>query len=168
MVTDIGDRQTLTRKIADRLQCLEQVIIFQDLAGTDFLRHLAETLEEAQFPSHHTIFTQGDRGDLLYLLVTGQVKVHFDQVQLAELKPGSYFGEMALLESRPRSASVTTLEPTQCLILTQAQVYQAIKERPQVAIKMIHVLCQRVRSLNRLFGASEELFYSQVQQQILP
>ncbi|MBP0013861.1 MAG: cyclic nucleotide-binding domain-containing protein [Roseofilum sp. SBFL] len=167
MVTDTGDRTTLTLSVADRLNFLTKLVIFQDLAQTEFIEQLATHLEEVQFPADHTIFAQGDRGDLLYILFSGRVKVHFDDVQLAELTPGSYFGEMAIFESRPRSASVTTLEPCQCLVLTQEQVYQAIKERPKVAIQMINVLCQRVRKLNRLFGASEDLFYNQVQQQVL-
>jgi len=166
MVTDTGDQKTVTLSVADRLQFLTELVIFRDLAQTEFLQQLATHLEEVQFSPDHTIFTQGDRGDLLYILFSGRVKVHFDEVQLAELGPGSYFGEMAIFESRPRSASVTTLDPCQCLVLTQEQVYQAIKERPKVAINMINVLCQRVRKLNRLFGASEEIFYHQVQRQV--
>jgi CRP-like cAMP-binding protein len=167
MVTDTGDQKNVTLSVTDRLKFLTELVIFQDLAQTEFLEQLATHLEEVRFSPDHTIFTQGDRGDLLYILFSGRVKVHFDEVQLAELGPGSYFGEMAIFESRPRSASVTTLEPCQCLILTQEQVYQAIKERPKVGIKMINVLCQRVRKLNRLFGASEDLFYNQLQQQVL-
>ena len=167
MAIDTDNNPPPTMSAAERLQFLQGVILFQDLAQTEFLQQLVTRLEEVQFPADCAIFAEGDRGDLLYILVSGRVKIHLDDVQLAEVTSGSYFGEMAILESRPRSASVTTVEPSKCLVLTQEQVYQAIKERPEVTIKIIHHLCQRVRSLNRLFGASEDLFYDQVQQQLV-
>ena len=167
MAIDTDDNPTPTMSAAERLQFLQEVDLFQDLGQTEFLQQLVAGLEEVQFPADCTVFAQGDRADLLYILVSGRVKIYLDDVQLAEVTPGSYFGEMALLECRPRSASVTTVEPSQCLVLTQEQVYQAIKEQPEVTLQMIHGLCQRVRRLNRLFGASEDLFYNQVQQQFL-
>lgn len=152
---------------AYQLQFLQQVQIFKEIANDSFLTQLASNLEEVVFPAHQTIFTQGEEGHLLYFLVAGKVKVHIDQFQLAQLEPGSYFGEMALFDSQPRSASVEALEDCKCLVLTRQQVYEAMKESPSVALNMIRVLCQRVRKLNRLFGASEDLFYSIIRKQLL-
>lgn len=152
---------------SDRLQFLQQVPIFQAVTNRELLSHLATCLDEVEFPADSLIFSHGQEGHLLYILVSGQVKVHLDDLQLTQLEPVAYFGEMALLGSQPRSASVTTLKPSQCLILTQDQVYQAIAAHPSIALKIIQVLCQRVRTLNRLFGASEDLFYNLVKKQIL-
>ena len=153
--------------LANQLHFLQQVQIFKEIANEAFLSQLAANLEEVVFPADRTIFTQGEEGYLLYFLVDGKVKVHIDQFQLAQLEPGSYFGEMALFDSQPRSASVVALEESKCLVLTRQQVYEAMKESPSVALNMIRVLCQRVRKLNRLFGASEDLFYSIIRKQIL-
>lgn len=151
----------------NHLHFLQQVQIFKEIANDTFLTQLATNLEEVVFPAGHTIFTQGEEGYLLYFLVSGKVRVHIEEFQLAQLEPGAYFGEMALFDSQPRSASVIALEESKCLVLTQQQVYQAMKESPSVALNMIRVLCQRVRKLNRLFGASEDLFYSIIRRQIL-
>jgi len=142
-----------------RFEFLQKVAIFQEINNDPFLQELAKNLEEMVFPADHIIFSKGDQGHLLYLLVSGKVKVHLDDFTLAYLEPGAYFGEMALFESRPRAASATTVSESKCLVLTSQQVYQAIKQSPNIALNMIRVLAQRVRKLNRLFGASEELFY---------
>ena len=148
-----------------RLSFLEKIAIFQEIEHKDFLPELAKTLEEVIFPANHTIFAKGDEGQLLYILVSGKVKVHLDDFTLAFLEPGAYFGEMALFESRPRSASATAVEESKCLILTSQQVYQAIKQNPNIALNLIRLLAQRVRKFNRLFGASEELFYLKLKKQ---
>lgn len=148
-----------------RLHFLQQVPIFQEIEHNDFLPELAKTLEEKVFPANQTIFTKGDEGQLLYILVSGKVKVHLDDFTLAYLEPSSYFGEMALFESRPRSASATAVEESKCLILTGKQVYQAIRQNPNIAINIIQLLAHRVRKFNRLFGASEELFYLKLKKQ---
>jgi CRP-like cAMP-binding protein len=148
-----------------RLRFLQEVTIFQEMDQNDFLPELASNLEEVVFLANQTIFSKGDEGQLLYILVSGKVKVHLDDFTLAYLEPGSYFGEMALFESRPRAASATAVEESQCLILTRQQVYQAIKDSPNIALNIIRLLAQRVRKFNRLFGASEELFYLKLKNQ---
>lgn len=148
-----------------RLKFLQEVPIFQEIDNQGFLAELAANLEEVIFPANYTIFTKGDDGNLLYLLVSGKVKVHQEGFTLAYFEPGDYFGEMALFESRSRQTSVTTLQDSKCLILTAEQVYQTIKQSPKIALNVISVLAQRVRKLNRLFGASEELFYLAIKQQ---
>jgi CRP/FNR family transcriptional regulator, cyclic AMP receptor protein len=152
---------------AERLSFLQEIPIFQEIDNQDFLIQLATHLEEVTFPAEHTIFSKGEEGQLLYILVSGSVEIHLEDVPLAHLEAGAYFGEMALFDSQPRSASVSTLQVSKCLVLTRQQVYQAIKQNPSVAINMIRVLCQRVRKLNRLFGASEDLFYFMLKKQIL-
>ncbi len=151
----------------DRLQFLQQVSIFREVTNSEFLVTLAQGLTERVFAPDYRIFTQGEEGHLLYILADGRVKVHLDDLQLTVLEPGAYFGEMALFGSHLRSASVTTLAESICLILTQEQVHQAIQEHPAIALNLIRLLCQRVRKLNRLFGASEDLFYNLVRKQVL-
>lgn len=110
---------------------------------------LASIMDELSFPEHHTIFTEGQEGRALYIVVKGQVKVHLQDGQtLAELKAGACFGEMSLFDAEPRSASVTTLAACDCLMLTQHQLYEAIDETPGIAINIIRLLSRRIRELN--------------------
>lgn len=138
-----------------RLLLIQKVPIFKELRD-DFLVRLAATMEELSFPTRHTIVQQGDEGRSLYVLASGQVRVHIGDRELAQLKREDCFGEMAVLDTEPRSASVTTLEPCDCLILTQQQLYEAIDETPGIAVNIIRLLSRRIRELNQQVNALEK------------
>ncbi len=152
---------------ANRLQFLRKVPIFTIITSEAFLEQLATNLDEVIFTSGQTIFTQGEEGHLLYILVEGKIKIHIEYFPLAQLEPVAYFGEIALLDSQPRSAFAIAVSESKCLVLTSEQVYQAIESSPSVSLNIIRVLCQRVRKLNRMFGASEDIFYDLVKRQVL-
>lgn len=131
----------------DRLLFVRQVPIFKELRD-DFLVRLASVMEELSFPNNHTIFTEGEEGQSLYIVVSGRVRVHIDDQELVQLERGTCFGEMSLFDAEPRSASVTTLESCDCLVLTQQQLYEAIDETPGIAVNIIRLLSRRIRELN--------------------
>ncbi|MBD1809653.1 Crp/Fnr family transcriptional regulator [Microcoleus sp. FACHB-SPT15] len=131
----------------ERLLFVRAVPIFQELRD-DFLVRLASVMDELSFPAEHTLFTEGQEGRSLYIVVSGLVRVHIGDRDLAKLKQGDVVGEMSLFDSEPRSASVTTLENCECLMLTQLQLYDAIDETPGIAINIIRLLSRRIRELN--------------------
>jgi len=131
-----------------RLLFVRKVPIFQELRD-DFLVRLASVMDELSFPADHNIFTEGQEGRSLYIVVSGRVKVHHGDRILARLEKESCFGEMSLFDAEPRSASVTTLEPCECLMLTQMQLYDAIDETPGIAVNIIRLLSRRIRELNQ-------------------
>ncbi len=131
----------------DRLLFVRQVPIFKELRD-DFLVRLASVMEELSFPANHTIFTEGEEGRSLYIVVSGRVRVHIGDQELVQLERGTCFGEMSLFDAEPRSASVTTLESCDCLVLTQQQLYEGIEETPGVALNIIRLLSRRIRELN--------------------
>ena len=133
----------------DRLLFVRAVPIFKELRD-DFLVRLASVMDELSFPAKHTIFTEGQEGRSLYIVVSGKVRVHIGNRDLAKLEQGTCFGEMSLFDAEPRSASVTTLESCECLVLTQQQLYDAIDETPGIAINIIRLLSRRIRELNRV------------------
>jgi CRP-like cAMP-binding protein len=138
----------------ERLLFVRAVPIFQELRD-DFLVRLASVMDELSFPANQTIFTQGQEGRSLYIVVSGLVRVHIGDRELAQLKAGACFGEMSLFDAEPRSASVTTIEPCECLMLTQLQLYDAIDETPGIAINIIRLLSRRIRELNNKVNAYE-------------
>ncbi|HEY9636961.1 MAG TPA: Crp/Fnr family transcriptional regulator [Coleofasciculaceae cyanobacterium] len=138
----------------ERLLFVRAVPIFQELRD-DFLVRLASVMEELSFPAGNTIVTQGEEGRSLYIVVSGLVRVHIGDRDLAQLKPGACFGEMSLFDSEPRSASVSTLNPCECLMLTQLQLYDAIDETPGIAVNVIRLLSRRIRELNNKVNAYE-------------
>ena len=138
----------------ERLLFIRAVPIFKELRD-DFLVRLASVMNELSFPTNHTIFTEGKEGRSLYIVVSGRVRVHLENRDLANLEQGACFGEMSLFDAEPRSASVTTLENCECLMLTQIQLYDAIDETPEIAINIIRLLSRRIRELNHKLNARE-------------
>jgi CRP/FNR family transcriptional regulator/CRP/FNR family cyclic AMP-dependent transcriptional regulator len=106
------------------------------------------------------IVEQGQRieeaqdGDSLYLIAEGRVRVVRDrdekQQLLAELGPGEFFGEMTLLDGKPRSATVIADDDTQCLILSRWDLLRAMRRDPDIAINMLAVMSARLRSMQNL------------------
>ncbi|MGB3613850.1 MAG: cyclic nucleotide-binding domain-containing protein [Elainellaceae cyanobacterium] len=131
----------------DRLLFIREVPLFKELRD-DFLVRLASVMDEVGFPANQTIFSQGQEGRSLYIVVSGEVNVHIGDRTLAKLGKGACFGEMAVFDAEPRSASITTLERCDCLLLTQQQLYEAIDETPEIAINIIRLLSRRIRTLN--------------------
>ena len=131
----------------DRLLFVRGVPIFKELRD-DFLVRLASIMDELSFAANYTIFTEGQEGRSLYIVVSGRVRVHLNNQELAQLDQGTCFGEMSLFDAEPRSASVTTIEPCDCLMLTQQQLYEAIDETPGIAVNIIRLLSRRIRELN--------------------
>jgi CRP/FNR family cyclic AMP-dependent transcriptional regulator len=131
----------------DRLLFVRKIPIFKELRD-DFIVRLASVMDELSFPANYTIFQQGEQGNSLYIILSGQVKIHIGNQQLAVFIKGESFGEMAVFDAQPRSASATTIDTCQCLELTQEQLYDAIEETPEIAINIIGVLSRRIRELN--------------------
>ena len=138
----------------ERLLFIRAVPIFKELRD-DFLVRLASVMNELSFPTNHTIFTEGKEGRSLYIVVSGRVRVHLENRELANLEQGACFGEMSLFDAEPRSASVTTLESCECWLLTQIQLYDAIDETPEIAINIIRLLSRRIRELNHKLNVRE-------------
>ncbi|NEQ54825.1 MAG: cyclic nucleotide-binding domain-containing protein [Leptolyngbya sp. SIO3F4] len=132
----------------DRLLFVRAVPIFNELRD-DFLVRLASIMDELSFPAKHRIFREGEEGRSLYIVVSGRVRVHLRSQDLTILEKGTCFGEMSLFDAEPRSASVTTINPCDCLVLTQQQLYEAIDETPGIAVNIIKLLSRRIREINR-------------------
>ena len=106
-------------------------------------------MDELSFPTNHTIFTEGQEGRSIYIVVSGKVSVNIGKQEIVQLEQGACFGEMSLFDAEPRSASVTTLAICDCLVLTQQQLYEAIDETPGIAVNIIRLLSRRIRELNQ-------------------
>jgi len=132
----------------NRLLFVRKVPIFQELRD-DFIVRLASVMDEVTFTKDSSIFTEGQEGRALYIVVEGRVRVHNGGRELAQLSKGDCFGEMSVFDAEPRSASVTTLTPCECLVLTQEQLYDAIEETPEIAVNIIKLLSRRIRELNQ-------------------
>ncbi|TVP63245.1 MAG: cyclic nucleotide-binding domain-containing protein [Leptolyngbya sp. LCM1.Bin17] len=139
----------------DRLLFIRNVPIFKELRD-DFLVRLASVMDEVLFEANYTIITEGHEGRSMYIVVSGRVSVHIQGQQVAQLTQDDCFGEMSVFDAEPRSASVTTITPCECLVLTQQQLYDAIDETPGIAVNIIRLLSRRIRELNQDINAQKQ------------
>ncbi len=132
------------------------------LAGLDdaALQFLGGLAGEEQHPAGGVIVREGDRGDRVYFVCTGRVRVvkgtaGDPAVRLAEFGPGDFFGEMSLVESVVRSASVIALEPTRVCTLKGMDFYKLYRQRPDqygiVVLNIARDLARRLRQLDEHF-----------------
>ena len=107
----------------------------------------------ASFQAGDEIVHQGEFGDVMYFIMKGLVEVsrllgnqgpRFSRLALSE---GEFFGEMALLEDKPRSATVMALEPTECLVVNRDQLYRMLRSSPEIAVAMLTVMSRRLRAI---------------------
>lgn len=117
--------------------------------GDPMVRELAARGQTRTFPKNTVIINEGDRGDSLFVILSGKVKVYVSDDDGREMildihGPGDYVGEMSL-DGRPRSASVMTLEPSTCAVVTRDALREAIANNPDVAMALISTLIDRAR-----------------------
>lgn len=124
---------------------LKSIPLFKDLGEKD-LELIATSLERRTYAKGETIFRQGDIGDAMYLIESGQVVVWDEKAgeALAYLGPGSFVGEIALLLAEPRSATLKVAIDAELYILKKDAFAHIIKERPAIAVYMSRELSQRL------------------------
>jgi CRP-like cAMP-binding protein len=121
-----------------------------DVAGLDAC---LACLRQRRFRRDETIFHQGDPGDALYVVASGRVKVLLpapdtgEAAILATLGPGQFFGELAMLDGQPHSASVIALEPTQALMLGRDDFERLFDDQPSIRRSLVVALAGELRRL---------------------
>lgn len=115
------------------------------------LRDFAQHAITRMYPKDTVVVREGERTDSLYIIVAGRVKIYVSddygkEIALGESGPGEYFGEMVLDEG-PRSASVTTLEPTHFLVVPKEDFREFLMKSPEFSLHLIRRLIKRVRTL---------------------
>jgi CRP/FNR family transcriptional regulator/CRP/FNR family cyclic AMP-dependent transcriptional regulator len=131
-----------------------RVPLFANL-DADSLRELAAVTRRRSYQAGEIIFHRDDPGQVLFVLREGKVRIYVtspdgQEVTLAVLAPGDYFGELALLDGHPRSASAITLEPVEVYALRRADFINAVMQHPRIAIEVMTVLSRRLRDTDRM------------------
>jgi CRP-like cAMP-binding protein len=126
---------------------LERLPLFAKV-GTRQLRRIAGLAEIREFAPGDTVIQKGDAGDSFYLILGGRAKV-VEPPQARPLKVGDYFGEMALLDGEPRSATVLAVGELQTMRLARRPFMRLLQREPSLAIAMLTELSSRIRRLER-------------------
>jgi HEAT repeat protein len=149
---DAGMKTLKTLSTLERVLLLREVPMFSGLSPED-LEQIADIAQEQLYSTGTLICREGERGSTLFIIVTGKVEVIKGMGKtenvIAVREPGEFVGEMAILESAPRSATLRAQEDVRVLII-EGEAFKAIlMDRPEVAISVLQHMSTRVRQLSR-------------------
>lgn len=130
-----------------RIAGLGSVALFKNLSKRSLTRidqiSLVKTAREGDI-----LMTQGDPGDVMMVVLDGRASVSRGQRKLAECTPGESFGEMALLDRQPRSATVVALEPMRMVVIPGAAFRKLLPKMPSLTEALLSALSTRLREAN--------------------
>lgn len=130
---------------AAAIDLLKTVPLFASCSKRE-LTLLGRIVEEKQFAAGEVVCREGESGLGLFILTEGQTQVEVAGEKRRQLGPGSFFGEIALLDGGPRTATVTATTPVRILMVPAWSFNATLKSQPELAIKMLKEVCRRVRS----------------------
>jgi len=134
----------------------ERSVIFSVLSDED-ANAIIQLGRVVQHPAKHIVFQVGEEGDHLLILLEGRVKVSLTSPEgkeaiLSILKPGDVMGEMALLDGETRSATLTTMDACNFLVLWRRDFLPFLERNPHVALKLLAGISRRLRATNDMVG----------------
>lgn len=134
---------------------LKNTLLFKYLS-LDELSMLADIFSEEEYVAGEPIIQEGELGDSLFIIKSGTVQVIKDTeskpIKIVKLGAGELFGEMALIEDGPRSASIQCIEDTELLCITRRDFAGMFNDYPNISLKILlslcRILCSRIRTTN--------------------
>jgi uncharacterized membrane protein len=137
-------------------ELLAQIPLFQGLADED-REALAARLAEKTFRAGDIVFSQGDKGSSMYVVQSGAVQVYLpgagkEPVVLKDLRTAEYFGELALFDDKPRSASVRAVVDTILLELTREELAEHLGRSTRAAMTILSEMAERLRETNAMLS----------------
>ena len=115
-----------------------------DAVGMD---RIAAVAVQGDFPGDHVVARQGEIGTGFFIVVDGGARVVRDGETIATLGPGDFFGELSVLDGKPRNAQVVTVGPTSCLALASWDFEAVLLAEPKVTLAILRGLATRLREL---------------------
>ncbi|HET6977682.1 MAG TPA: DUF1003 domain-containing protein [Pyrinomonadaceae bacterium] len=136
------------------LEALRSVPLFASL-DDEAATELRRLLSDKKVPQNTRLFKQGDKGDAMYLIESGRVRISIrddddQELTLAELAQGDFFGEMSIIDGRQRSADAKVIEDAQFAILSRDAFLSFVRTNPDVALEMLSALTDRLRRTDEL------------------
>jgi CRP/FNR family transcriptional regulator/CRP/FNR family cyclic AMP-dependent transcriptional regulator len=136
---------------------IRQVPLFSGLNDED-LQSLLSAFTRRKYPKDAVIFFESDPGDAMFMILGGRVKVTIlsddgREIILSILGDRDFFGEMALLDNEPRSATAIAVQETEVAVIHQKDFLSIVEKRPRVAINLLSALSDRLRKANHQIGS---------------
>ncbi|HEX9619105.1 MAG TPA: cyclic nucleotide-binding domain-containing protein [Polyangiaceae bacterium] len=163
VVVAVGDPATRDENRARTLQLKREILarmpLFRALNDREILRVLQVT-DVVGYANGERVINEGEKGEELFIVLSGKVKVSRGEAELASLEAGDHFGEMALVRSQPRSATVVSDGASELMVIRRADFFEILRKEHQLAVKLLWqflgVLSERLADTNRELGAARE------------
>ena len=136
---------------------LQKIRLFSALSAED-CQHVVTRMKRRDFPPQSIIVREGQPGTSMYFITSGLVEIRKKDPNtgidflLSEMGPGQNFGEMSLLTGKPRTASVTAVQPTTCAVLEQSDFQQLMMQFPSMGLALTNILAERLEEANKQAG----------------
>jgi CRP-like cAMP-binding protein len=133
--------------------------LFRPLNDREILRVLQVT-DVLTYKPGEVVITEGEKGEELFIVLSGQLKVTRNGADVATLPQGAHVGEMALVRSQPRSATVTAEQLSELMVIRRQEFFEILRKEHQLAVKLLWqftgVLADRLAETTRELGAAKE------------
>lgn len=142
----------LLRRRSEKAEALKKVPLFVGLSGRQ-LDIVAKEADEVSALAGKTLARQGQIGHEFLLILAGRARVERDGTALARLKPGDCFGEMSLIDGKPRIASVIAETPVTLLVISSRSFSLVLDTVPALRKKILVTLCERLRAVDKALAS---------------
>lgn len=141
-----------------RLETLHRMPMFRHLTYQELVR-LMNVIEVRSYGVGEAILQEGEEGDEMFIVLSGSVRVHANDEAIVELRAGQHFGEMALIDQAPRSATITSASECRLMVMRRRNFFDVIRKDHDVAVKLLWsfmgVLTERLRATSRDLGEAQ-------------
>lgn len=120
------------------------------MADANFSLLTGNNIETRIIRAGGVIFREGEPADELFVIKSGSVRIQVGNKTMADLTPDTIFGEMALIDNEPRSASATALTDVELVPVSEKQFLFLVSQTPNFALKVMRTLAQRLRTMNKV------------------
>jgi CRP-like cAMP-binding protein len=132
-----------------RVDRLRKVPLF-DTCNEKQLEFIASRVDEVDVAAGKVLTEQGRSGGEFFVILAGDAEVKRGNATVATVGPGDYFGEIALLDNGPRTATVVAKSAMRCLVLSPRQFQDVLYQDPAIAVTMLHAVVRRLRAAGQL------------------
>jgi serine/threonine protein phosphatase PrpC len=163
VIVTVGDATARDTNRAKQLQLKRETLarmpLFRPLNDREILRVLQVT-DVVSFGNGERVMTEGETGEELFIVLSGSLRITRGGADLATLKTGDHVGEMALVRSQPRSATVVSDGPSELMVIRRTEFFEILRKEHQLAVKLLWqflgVLADRLADTSRELGAAKE------------
>jgi CRP-like cAMP-binding protein len=136
----------------EKMTYLQRVHLFEACSSRQ-LRAIARIAEAQEVPAGTVLARTGEPGDRFFVIVDGSARIEVSPQNKNRMGPGSFFGEMSLLDGEPRSATVTADTDMRVLVIPRREFVTLLREVPSLTERMLVTLCQRLRQAEKALNA---------------